>query len=101
MDPTAGEELLGVIGDAKPDMPWFDGSWTPTQAFENFAPLFESELALMDVMDTDFERWEAAYREIRSAVDLRFPNGDLVPEFVLHIDDSRASFRWHDETFDN
>ncbi|MFJ6982810.1 MULTISPECIES: hypothetical protein [unclassified Streptomyces] len=45
------------------------------------------------------EAWEAVYARIGEAVELVAPDGP-VAEFLLHIEDDRAWFRWNDEPFD-
>jgi hypothetical protein len=43
--------------------------------------------------------WESAYLRVREAVRLVGPDGQDVPEFVLHVDGGRAWWRWADEPF--
>ncbi|GAB3936611.1 hypothetical protein GCM10027614_13400 [Micromonospora vulcania] len=63
-------------------------------------PLFAEELRLLDGIDEDVESWECAYDAVRNDVTLRYPNGQDVPEFLLHIEGDEAWWRWSDEPFD-
>ncbi len=94
-----GEELTGTIEIAERDFPWLTGRWIPTARFDEVATLFARELALSDD-DDDADEWEQVYREIwRAGVRLRYPDGRVVPEFLLHIDGDTAWFRWSDQPF--
>ncbi|GIJ13108.1 hypothetical protein Van01_63220 [Micromonospora andamanensis] len=42
----------------------------------------------------------APYETVRNAVTLRYPDGQEVPEFLLHLDGDEAWWRWSDEPFD-
>jgi hypothetical protein len=57
-------------------------------------------LRLLDRIDDDVEPWERANEAVRSAVILRYPQGDKVLEFLLHIDGDDAWWRWNDEPID-
>ena len=46
-----------------------------------------------------FRPWEPAYGRVREAVSLAAPDGRRVPEFLLHIQDESAWWRWSDEPF--
>jgi hypothetical protein len=96
---TSGADLVGVIDVRDSDFPWLSGTWTATPEFDSLAPLFRRELELMDGLDDGVDAWEAAYTSIREAVTLHYPDGRVVPGFLLHIDDSEAWFRWSDEPF--
>lgn len=62
-------------------------------------PLFEEELRALEHIDDDLGSWQAAYDRIRSSVTLHYPEGRPVPEFLLHIDNEDAWWRWSDESF--
>jgi hypothetical protein len=47
--------------------------------------LFAEELRLLDHIDDETASWEAAYDAVREAVVLRYPDGNEVPEFLLHV----------------
>ena len=72
----------------------------PRAGFAPLAPLFERQLALTRVDNWDdagVADFEAVSAEIRQAVELRYPDGRIVPEFLLHIEGDEAWFRWSDE----
>ena len=100
---TQGDRLCGVITVHEVDQPWVSGRWTPTAEFALWAGLFERDLALVradswdEVGVADFEEVQAA---IRQALQLRYPDGRTVPEFLLHVDGSTAWFRWNAEPDD-
>jgi hypothetical protein len=91
--------LVGVIDVREADFPWVSGTWTPTPDFDQVAPLFRHELAVMNTLNDEVDEWEAAYAQVREAVNLHYPDGSVVPEFLLHIDGDEAWFRWSDEPF--
>jgi hypothetical protein len=53
----------------------------------------------LELIDDDPEPWEAAYQRIREAVRLLAPDGEPVPESLLHIQGTDAWWRWSDEPF--
>jgi len=92
-----GETVLGDVEITDADFPWLRGAWHPTNEFDSVRALFRAELGLIDDAG---EEWERAYREIYDAgVRLYYPDGRKVPEFLLHVDDDVAWFRWNDEPF--
>ncbi len=95
----SGATLMGVIAVRDADFPWVSGLWTPTDAFEQVAPLFRRELELLEDIDRRAEEYDAAYLKIRAVVTLHYPDGREVPEFLLHIDGLEARFRWSDKPF--
>jgi hypothetical protein len=99
-----GDELVGTITIENQDFPWLSGTFTPEPAFGRWAPLFAAEQALLDeVTESDSEegwaRWEAAYERISTALTLTAPN-EPVAEYLLHIEDGKAWFRWSSERQD-
>jgi hypothetical protein len=101
----SGEERVGeiVIDDA--DFPWLSGGFTPGPAYDDtLRALFARELELVEGLaergeDAPADAWEKVYDEICRRVSLCSPDGP-VPEFLLHIEDDRAWFRWSDEPFE-
>jgi len=95
-----GDELLAdlVVNDA--DFPWLYALVQPYDGFAEVGPLFAEELRLLEDSDDHPGAWESVYEVIRSTVDLRYPAGGNVPEFLLHIEDDRAWWRWSDEPFE-
>jgi len=81
------------------DFPWLHANVRPRAGFRELRRLFDDELRLLDHLDADYAAWERAYTRIRRAVSLIAPDGDAVPEFLLHIDGQEAWWRWSDEPF--
>ncbi|MEU9505995.1 hypothetical protein AB0D32_06910 [Micromonospora sp. NPDC048170] len=93
----------GVLADlvvTGGDFPWLNARVNPREGLAEVRPLFAEELRLLDGIDEDVESWERAYEAVRNAVTLRYPEGQEVPEFLLHIDGNEAWWRWSDEPFD-
>jgi len=76
------------------DMFWSDYRFTPTPAFEQIAPLFADELALLN--RGEMETWEVAYQRIVDlGIELRAEDcDDTIREFILHVDGSEARLRY-------
>jgi hypothetical protein len=89
-----GEQLLGTLTYASSDMPWEHGTFEPTPAFEEFRPLFDRELALLNADRMD--EWEEAWSEIEElGLHLkRGPASKAIDEFLLHVDGSNAWWRY-------
>ena len=96
-----GETLVGEIYVTDADFPWLNGRFVPQDEFDHVRALFEEELALIDREgELDVQKWESIYGQIASTVTLIKPNGTPAAEFLLHIKDNNARFRWSDEPFD-
>ncbi len=81
------------------DFPWLRATLHPRAQLETVRPLFVEELQLLDAVDDNVDVWEGAQTRIRQAVTLTHPNGQMVPEFLLHVDGEEAWWRWSDEPF--
>ncbi|MDH6129955.1 hypothetical protein [Kitasatospora sp. GP82] len=92
------KELVGEIVIEETDFPWLCGRFLPGPALPDLEPLFERTVTLSDA--EDWEEFDVVYEKIRQAVSLVAPGGP-VAEFLLHIQDGRAWFRWSDELFDD
>jgi len=92
-------ELLAELVVTGGDFPWLNAKVRPAAGFAEVRPLFDDELRRLELIDDELEQWEAAYRRIREAVRLLAPDGRAVPEFLLHIEDEDAWWRWSDEPF--
>ncbi|MGY0235062.1 hypothetical protein [Longispora urticae] len=92
---------VGEITIEDAEFPWLNGRFAPGPGFAAVKHLFDQELALVDDLNTDesVQAWESAYGQVRAAVELVAPGGP-VAEFLLHIQDGQAWFRWSDEPFD-
>lgn len=93
-----GDELVGVITIEDQDFPWLSGRFEALPGFARWAPLFDASSALLDeISDSDdaaeWARWEQLYDRISGALTLVAPN-EPVADFLLHIADGHASFRW-------
>nr|BAU09329.1 hypothetical protein [Streptomyces roseoverticillatus] len=84
--------LIGTIIVDDNDMPWLHGRFFPESAFGQFKYWFDEVNALVEA--EEFERFDDAYDRIEDALTLVSPSGP-VGEFLLHIDQDRAWFRWH------
>jgi hypothetical protein len=91
------DELIGEIVIEQGDFPWLSGRFAPAPAFAAWKPLFDRELALME--EENWDEWEAVAAEIHDNLLLVAPGGP-VAEFLLHIEDDQAWFRWNDEPFE-
>ncbi|MGQ4389913.1 hypothetical protein [Streptomyces sp. SAS_270] len=92
------EDLLGEIVIDEADFPWLNGRFVPTPTFEEVKPWFDESLALLEA--EEYERFDDSYDRIADTLSLVAPSGP-VAEFLLHISDARAWFRWSDEPFDD
>ncbi len=88
------EELLGEVVVDEADFPWLHGRFVPTPAFDEVKPWFDESLSLVEA--EEFERFDEVYDRIAHTLSLVAPSGP-VAEFLLHIEDGRAWFRWSDE----
>jgi hypothetical protein len=94
-----GDELLAELVVNGGDFPWLNAEVRPAAGFAEVRPLFDDEIRRADLMDEEPEQWEAAYRRVREVVRLLAPDGQPVPEFLLHIEGAEAWWRWSDEPF--
>lgn len=88
--------LIGRVTIDDVDFPWLEGAFEALGGFEEFRPLFDRSLELVD---GDPEVWEVVYAQIADRLELRSPERP-VPEFLLNIEGERAWFRWSDTPFD-
>ena len=81
------------------DMPWVCADVEPLAGFEQFRALFAEQEQALDQQDD--ARADLLCTRIRAALSMTFPDGRVVPEFLLRIHpDGTAGFRWHDEPFE-
>ncbi|MGW3405330.1 hypothetical protein [Streptomyces zhihengii] len=92
------EEMLGEIVIDEADFPWLHGHFIPTPTFGEVRPWFDESLALMEA--EEYQQFDTAYDRIANTLSLVAPSG-AVAEFLLHISDDRAWFRWSDEPFED
>jgi hypothetical protein len=80
-----GSDLLGEITVEGSDFPWLHARFSAQPAFAEVRPLFERELAHVEVDgDLDVAAWEATYQAITQTISLVAPSGP-VAEFLLHV----------------
>ena len=79
--------------------PWLNGTFDATDAFGPWREAFDTELRLLDEYDDHVEQWESAYSRIYQNLTLYDQTGEAVAEFLLHIEDDKAWWRWSDEPF--
>jgi hypothetical protein len=85
------EELVAELAVERLDRLWFRGGVTRREGYAALAPLFAREARLAAALG-DTAGWWAAYMDLRAQIRLIRPDGE-VPEFILHIDGGRASWR--------
>jgi hypothetical protein len=98
--------LLAELEVTDGDFPWLSATVRPTEAFEAVRPVFEAELRALRASedstdDGEVDAWERAYLEVRAAVVLIDPDGQPVSEFLLHVEDDQAWWRWMDGPLDD
>lgn len=89
----SGSTLVGTITVDDGDMPWLCGRFSPEPAFSQFRPWFDEINTLFEA--EEFKRFDDVYDRIDDALILVSPAG-TVAEFLLHIDQDRAWFRWQE-----
>jgi hypothetical protein len=95
-----GDEVIARLMVTGADMPWMHADVEILPGFEEFRPTFVEQEHAID--EEDWERVDACYAQIRSALTMTFPDGSPVAEFWLHIhNDGTAGWRWHDVPFDD
>ena len=90
-----GDQMLGTVTCTIDDDPWYCGTFEATAAFGPLAPLFEKELALLELAE-ELEQWDAAYTEaIGPGLRLEPDDGGAeVPEPLLHFHGPEARWRF-------
>lgn len=94
-----GDVLLAILSNIQLwDWPWYKAEFEPTTAFEQYKPLFDYELALLEDKGAT-EEWDQAYEKIEELdLTLSDPGQAKTAEFfLLHVDGETARFR---ATFD-
>lgn len=78
--------------------PWIEARVEALPGLGPLRPMLDREFRLSQ--SEEDAAWEAAYAEVRSAVQLVDPTGKPVAEFLLHIQGDEASWRFSYEPFD-
>jgi hypothetical protein len=97
----AGDLVVGVINVTGGDFPWIIGTFQPTEAFDEFSDLFARELALVDggQLEAHMQEFEGIWQEIEKRLSLVKPDGITAAEFLLHVRENEAWFRFSDDKF--
>jgi hypothetical protein len=91
------EDVIAELKDVRPDMPWFEARFIPTEAFSDVAPLFRKEREVLESGSFDADEWEAVWERIWAAgISLALADGTrLDRDFAVHVyDDGTARFRY-------
>lgn len=84
-----------VVDDG--DFPWLHGSFTALPGFGDYAPLFAEEARLLRTPDRDETSWGAVYTRITEALTLHDDEGAAMADFLLHVEDGRARWRYQEK----
>ncbi|TWT81714.1 hypothetical protein CA13_31670 [Planctomycetes bacterium CA13] len=90
-----GDTVLGTIVQTDSDYPWRNGTFTPSPAFAEFAPLFAAAQSFTDRDEYDTPESDAAFNAIFDlGLSIRDVDGDeLFGEVMLNLTDSDVSWR--------
>jgi hypothetical protein len=89
------DTLLAVLSNIQLcDWPWYSCNFQPTPAFEEYRPLFDQELKLLEGEGATQE-WDMAYEKIENLhLTLSYPSQAKATDiFLLHIDGETARFK--------
>jgi hypothetical protein len=92
-------EIVASLVVSDFEWPWVYARLQARPGFGRIQPLFAEELRLLDDIENKVDEWEAAYDEIRKDLTLLYPDGNPVPEYLLHVKDGNAWWRWNDQPF--
>jgi len=84
------------------DYPWVSARVRRLPGFEAVAELFREEIELFYQLEgRETGEWITAHDRIRECVTLTYPDHEVVPEFLMHLDEAReeARWRWAEKTF--
>lgn len=96
-----GSETVGTIEVNTTDMPWLRGKLVARPGFGEFREAFAQELALVEGdLANHMAEWEAIHHSISNKLRLLRPDGVAVPEYILHVRDDEAWFRYSDLPFE-
>jgi len=90
-----GTKNLGTITHISDDFPWHQGSFNPTENFEDVKQLFDEELRIVESDDLDNDKWENIWSKIIEP-GLRLVSLDQNKEmndFLIHIDGEETRWR--------
>ena len=90
-----GAKVLGTLKPYDLDQPFINCKFEPAEAYADFKPLFDAELQELE-KDEDLDHWQRLYQKIFD-LGLRLESEDgseQINEFLLHIQDNEAWFRY-------
>jgi hypothetical protein len=90
-----GDNLLAILSNIRLfDWPWYICDFQPTAEFEQYRPLFDMELALLEDKGAT-EEWDVAYGKIEELkLTLAYPLESKVTDiFLIHIEGDTARFK--------
>ncbi|EGD43780.1 hypothetical protein ACWZJV_04655 [Nocardioides sp. WG-D5] len=91
-------EVVGLLTVTGSDFPWLEGAFVPSAGFDKWRAVFAEESRLVEhenLEETDeYDAWELLVEQITGALNMVDPQGQVVEEFLLHIDGAHASWRW-------
>lgn len=90
----AGGQVVAEIVVDDGDFPWLHGPLTALPGFEAYAPLFAEEARLLRTPDRNETSWGAVYSRITEALTLYDDEGVAMADFLMHIEDGRARWRY-------
>ena len=93
-----GERLVAELELQAIDDPWRHGHVVRRDGFAELARLFGREERVAAERPRAPLRWLLAYRRLRAEIRLIGPDGHEVPDFLLYIEGTRASWRKLDAT---
>ena len=93
-----GERLVAEVELQAADDPWRHGHVVRREGFAGLAGPFEPEERPAAELPRSPLRWLLAYRRWRAEIRLIGPDGHEVPDFLLYIEGTRASWRKLDAT---
>jgi hypothetical protein len=94
---TLNGESIGELREVRPDMPWFEARFSPTDAFAAVEPLFREEREVSERPNFDAQGWQSLWEQIwAEGVALVLPDGTVVErDFAVHLyEDGTARFRY-------
>ena len=94
-----GDQEIAHLTVTGTDFPWVYGNVETLPAYEAFRQVFAEQEEALDA--DDWDRVDACYEQIRSALTMTYPDGEQVAEFMLHIHaNGTAGWRWHPQPFE-
>lgn len=88
-----GDVLLGTLTGTGSDMPWWQGTFKPTDGFDAVRSLFDRERELLNADRMD--EWSTVWDELGEGLWLEPLDGrEPITEFLLHIEEDGRMATW-------